>query len=289
MKLLSSRNRKKLLKNLTKIVTMTVIVIAILGSSLQPTAAQSIGEKIIGIDLGTTQSVVSYTSDGKTIIIPNDQGNRITPSIVGFTQTEILIGDPAYNQMGKNPKNTIFDVKRFIGREFNDVTVQQDIKLLPFDVINKHNKPYFKVHYKDSIHEFSAEQISAMVLQKLKETAESYLGEEITKAVITVPAYFDDAQKQATKDAGTIAGLDVVRIINEPTSAAIAYGINKHSNKELNIIVYDLGGGTFDVSLLTLDDGTTEVISTGGNTHLGGEDFDENVVKFMIKQFEKKK
>eukprot|EP00486_Rosalina_sp_Unknown_P011589 CAMPEP_0201592788 /NCGR_PEP_ID=MMETSP0190_2-20130828/190590_1 /ASSEMBLY_ACC=CAM_ASM_000263 /TAXON_ID=37353 /ORGANISM="Rosalina sp." /LENGTH=741 /DNA_ID=CAMNT_0048051721 /DNA_START=194 /DNA_END=2419 /DNA_ORIENTATION=+ len=281
----------------------------------------AVSEKIIGIDLGTTQSVLAFSQNGNTIIIPNEQGNRLTPSIVSFKGDEILVGDSAYNTMTSNSQNTLFDVKRFIGRNFNDPSVQKDIKLLPFEVINKNNRPYFKVNYKGSTHEFSAEEISSMVLTKLKQTAESYLGEEVKKAVITVPAYFDDAQKAATRDAGTIAGLDVVRIINEPTSAAIAYGIDKHhllSNKEMNIIVYDLGGGTFDVSLLTLDDGIFEVQANNGDTqydlgggtfdvslltlddgifevqanngdtHLGGEDFDENILKFMIKRFNKK-
>jgi len=291
MKLLSRRNRKKLVSKLTKIATMMVIIIAILGSSLQPVAAQTdtiVGERIIGIDLGTTQSVLAFSIDGKSVVIPNDQGNRITPSIVGFTDNEMVVGDAAYNQMSTNPKNTIFDAKRFIGRNWDDPTVQRDIKLLPFEVINKNNKPHFRVFYKEETHFFSAEEISAMVLKKLKQTAESYLGGDVKKAVITVPAYFDDAQKQATKDAGTIAGLDVVRIINEPTSAAIAYGIDKNRNSETKIIVFDLGGGTFDVSLLTLDDGIFEVEATGGDTHLGGEDFDENVLKYMIKQFKKK-
>eukprot|EP01083_Nonionella_stella_P006956 20117_1 len=289
------RNRKKLISKLSKITATMMLVFCILASSLRCASAMPShgggihGSKIIGIDLGTTQSVVSYSADGKTIIIPNEQGNRITPSIVGFTKDEIVIGDAAYNQMSKNVKNTVFDVKRFIGRNFDDPTVTRDITLLPFDVVNKNNKPHFKVHYKGSTHEFSAEEISAMVLKKLKQSAESYLGETIERAVITVPAYFDDTQKQATKDAGTIAGLEVVRIINEPTSAAIAYGIDKKSTgKESNVIIFDLGGGTFDVSLLTLDGAIFEVQATGGNTHLGGEDFDDNVVQYMMKQFKRK-
>jgi len=242
---------------------------------------------VIGIDLGTSNSVVTITRDGKTEVIANNQGNRITPSIVYFNDNERFIGDSAKHLMAQYPKNTIYEAKRFIGRLYNDKTVQRDIKLLPFDVVNKNNKPYFSINIGDEIKLFSAEEISGMVLSKMKSIAESYLGETVYDAVITVPAYFNDQQRQATKDAGTIAGLNVLRIINEPTAAALAYGINNKHNDETNILVYDLGGGTFDVSLLTLDDGVFEVVATNGDTHLGGEDFDHNIMKYLIKKFNK--
>jgi heat shock protein 5 len=242
---------------------------------------------VIGIDLGTTYSCVGVMINGKVEIIPNDQGNRITPSVVAFTETERLIGDAAKNQIAANPKNTVFDAKRLIGRKFSDKTVQKDMKLWPFEIVDKENKPYIKVQYKGEDRLFAAEEISAMVLTKMKNIAEAYLGKTVTHAVITVPAYFDDSQRASTKDAGTIAGLTVLRIINEPTAAAIAYGLDKKS-KDTNIIVYDLGGGTFDVSLLTLDEGVFEVIATNGDTHLGGEDFDERVMSHFVKMFKKK-
>jgi len=241
---------------------------------------------VIGIDLGTTYSCVGATVNGIVEIIPNDQGNRITPSVVAFTETERLVGDPAKNQIANNPKNTIFDAKRLIGRKYSDKTVQSDIKLWPFEVVNRDNKPYIRVNYLGKQHDFAPEEISAMVLGKMKDVAEAYLGKKVTHAVVTVPAYFDDSQRAATKDAGTISGLQVLRIINEPTAAALAYGLNKKM-KDTNIIVYDLGGGTFDVSLLTLDMGVFEVVATNGDTHLGGEDFDERVMQHFIKLFKK--
>ncbi|ETO34399.1 heat shock protein 70 precursor [Reticulomyxa filosa] len=233
--------------------------------------------------------------NGKVEIIPNDMGSRITPSYVAFTETERLVGDAAKNQAPMNPKNTIFDAKRkqtqnldsLIGRRFNDKTVQKDMKLWPFEVIDKNDKPYIKVNYKGEEHTFAAEEISAMVLQKMKNIAESYLGKPVTDAIVTVPAYFDDSQRASTKDAGTIAGLTVLRIINEPTAAALAYGLDK-KYKDTNIIVFDLGGGTFDVSLLTLDEGVFEVVATSGDTHLGGEDFDERVMTHFINLFKRK-
>merc|ERR1719277_2151436 len=242
---------------------------------------------VIGIDLGTTYSCVGVFQNGKVEIIANEQGNRITPSYVAFTDTERLIGDAAKNQVASNPQNTVYDAKRLIGRKYSDRTVKADMKLWPFDLVDKNGKPYIKVDYKGSKKEFAAEEISAMVLQKMKQIAEDYLGKEVTHAVITVPAYFDDSQRQSTKDAGTIAGLTVLRIINEPTAAAIAYGLNKNS-QETNIMVYDLGGGTFDVSLLTLDEGVFEVVATNGDTHLGGEDFDQRVIEFFVKSFKRK-
>jgi len=242
---------------------------------------------VIGIDLGTTYSCVGVFREGRVHIIANDQGNRITPSYVAFTDTERLIGDAAKNQASLNPENTIFDVKRLIGRKFTDQTVQHDKKLLPFDIVNKNGKPYIEVTIKGAKKDFAPEEISAMVLQRMKEIAEGFLGKEVKNAVVTVPAYFNDAQRQATKDAGTIAGLNVLRIINEPTAAAIAYGLDK-KGKEQNILVYDLGGGTFDVSILTIDEGVFEVLATNGDTHLGGEDFDQRVMDYLIKLIKKK-
>jgi len=243
--------------------------------------------KVVGIDLGTTYSCVGVFQNGKVEIIANEQGNRITPSYVAFTSTERLIGDAAKNQVASNPKNTVYDAKRLIGRRYTDRTVKSDMKLWPFNIIDKDGKPYVQVEYKGSTHTFAAEEISAMVLTKMKNIAESFLGESVTHAVVTVPAYFDDSQRSSTKDAGVIAGLTVLRIINEPTAAAIAYGLEKN-NKETNILVYDLGGGTFDVSLLTLDEGVFEVVATNGDTHLGGEDFDQRVIEHFVKQFKRK-
>ena len=239
---------------------------------------------VIGIDLGTTYSCVGVYKDGRVQIIANDQGNRITPSVVAFTDDgERLVGDAAKNQASLNPKNTIFDAKRLIGRQYGDKTVQHDKSLLPFDIVDAgHGKIAIEVQIKGEKKRFAPEEISAMVLQKMKQIAEAYLGKSLKNAVVTVPAYFNDAQRQATKDAGTIAGLNVVRIINEPTAAAIAYGMDK-KGKEKNILVFDLGGGTFDVSVLTIDEGVFEVLATNGDTHLGGEDFDQRVMEYFIK------
>ena len=247
---------------------------------------ESLGN-VIGIDLGTTYSCVGVYRKGQVEIIPNEQGNRITPSYVAWDDKERMIGDSAKNQATINPERTIFDVKRLIGRKFNDPSVQKDMKMWPFHVFDKKGKPVIRVKTNNGEKDFSPEEVSAMVLTKMKQIAESYLGEEVKNAVITVPAYFNDAQRQATKDAGTIAGLAVQRIINEPTAAAIAYGLDKKDG-EKNILVFDLGGGTFDVTVLTIDNGVFEVLATNGDTHLGGEDFDQVVMHHMMKIFKKK-
>jgi L1 cell adhesion molecule like protein len=243
----------------------------------------------IGIDLGTTYSCVGIWQNDRVEIIANEQGNRTTPSYVAFNDNERLIGDAAKNQASINPTNTVFDAKRLIGRKFDDTDVQNDLKHFPFTVKkSSDNKPMINVKYKNENKSFSSEQISSMVLQKMKETAESYLGEEVKQAVITVPAYFNDYQRTATKDAGSIAGLDVLRVINEPTAAAMAYGLDKGSNGEKNILIFDCGGGTFDVSLLNIDDGVFEVKATAGDTHLGGEDFDNRLVSHFVREFKRK-
>jgi len=243
----------------------------------------------VGIDLGTTYSCVGVWQNDRVEIIANDQGNRTTPSYVAFTETERLVGDAAKNQTAMNPENTVFDAKRLIGRKFTDAAVQSDMKHWPFTVIAKDaGKPFIKVTYQGEVKEFAPEEISSMVLGKMKETAEAYLGKEIKDAVVTVPAYFNDGQRQATKDAGLIAGLNVMRIINEPTAAAIAYGLDKKTGGERNVLIFDLGGGTFDVSLLSIDEGIFEVRSTAGDTHLGGEDFDNRMVNHFTQEFQKK-
>ena len=242
--------------------------------------------KAIGIDLGTTYSCVGIWQNGRVDIIANDQGNRTTPSYVSFTEQERLIGDAAKSMVSSNPSNTVFDAKRLIGQKFNDSKVQDDMKHLSYNVINKDTMPYIQVEFKEETKVFSPEEISAMVLTKMKETAEAYLGHNVTDAVITVPAYFNDSQRQATKDAGVIAGLNVLRIINEPTAAAIAYGLDKKGEK--NVLIFDCGGGTFDVSLLTIEDGVFEVKATAGDTHLGGEDFDSRLVEYFCDEFKKK-
>jgi len=242
----------------------------------------------IGIDLGTTYSCVGIFRDDRIEIIANDQGNRTTPSFVAFTDTERLIGDAAKNQVAMNPHNTVFDAKRLIGRKFADPEVQSDMKHFPFKIIDRGGKPVIQVEFKGETKTFTPEEISSMVLTKMRETAESYLGGTVTNAVVTVPAYFNDSQRQATKDAGLIAGLNVLRIINEPTAAAIAYGLDKKTAGERNVLIFDLGGGTFDVSLLTIEDGIFEVKATAGDTHLGGEDFDNRLVNHFVQEFKRK-
>ncbi|CAD7933868.1 unnamed protein product [Amoebophrya sp. A120] len=243
----------------------------------------------VGIDLGTTYSCVGVMKNDTVEIIANDQGNRTTPSYVAFTDTERLIGDAAKNQSARNPENTVFDAKRLIGRKFNDPVVQSDIKLWPFKVIaGSGEKPMIEVTYQAEQKKFHPEEISSMILTKMKETAEQYLGGTVNDAVVTVPAYFNDSQRQATKDAGNICGLNVLRIINEPTAAAIAYGLDKKGAGEQNVLIFDMGGGTFDVSLLTIEDGIFEVKATAGDTHLGGEDFDNRIVDFCVQDFKRK-
>merc|ERR1711977_10027 len=247
------------------------------------------GGPALGIDLGTTYSCVGIWQNDRVEIIANDQGNRTTPSYVAFTDTERLIGDAAKNQTAMNPKNTVFDAKRLIGRKADDPIVQADMKHWPFNVQKEGDKPVVQVQHMGETKRFTPEQISSMVLTKMKETAEAFAGQAIKDVVVTVPAYFNDSQRQATKDAGAIAGLNVLRIINEPTAAAIAYGLDQRKgNGEQTVLIFDLGGGTFDVSLLNIDDGIFEVKATAGDTHLGGEDFDNRLLQHFISEFKRK-
>jgi len=270
--------------------TILMRVVASLGFLFSCAIAEEDRNKgtIIGIDLGTTYSCVGVFKNGRVEIIANDQGNRITPSYVAFLENgERVVGDGAKNQATINPENTVFDVKRLIGRKYSDPSVQADKKLVPYEIVSQQDKPMVQITIGGKKSNYAPEEISAMILAKMKSTAETFLGKEINHAVVTVPAYFNDAQRQATKDAGTIAGLKVERIINEPTAAAIAYGMDK-TGGEANILVFDLGGGTFDVTLLTIDSGVFEVLATNGDTHLGGEDFDQRVMQYFIKMMKKK-
>jgi len=246
--------------------------------------------KAVGIDLGTTYSCVGVWQNDRVEIISNDQGNRTTPSYVAFNDSERLIGDAAKNQTAMNPHNTVFDAKRLIGRKVSDAEVQADMKHWPFKIVAQAgDKPVIEVEYKGEKKTFTPEEISSMVLLKMRETAEAFLGGDVKQAVITVPAYFNDSQRQATKDAGQIAGMQVLRIINEPTAAAIAYGLDKKgASGEKNVLIFDLGGGTFDVSLLTIEEGIFEVKATAGDTHLGGEDFDNRLVNHFTQEFKRK-
>ncbi|CAI0404335.1 unnamed protein product [Linum tenue] len=255
-------------------------------------AETKIKGEVIGIDLGTTFSCVAVARNGMIEIIANDQGNRITPSCVAFTSAaagyERLIGDSAKNQATLNSRRTIFDIKRLIGKNFGDAEVQSDLNYLPYPVVDRDGKPCVEMELNGESKAFSPEEISAMVLGNMKETAESYLGRPVTNAVVTVPAYFNDSQRQATKDAGTIAGLNVVRIINEPTAGALAYGVNQGMKGKKKILVYDLGGGTFDVSVLEINGDEFKVLATGGDTHLGGGDFDHRVMEYFLKMIKRK-
>ncbi|AFR92468.1 hsp75-like protein [Cryptococcus neoformans] len=251
-------------------------------------SAEDVFEGAIGIDLGTTYSCVGVWQNDRVEIIANDQGNRTTPSYVAFTEGERLIGDAAKNQSAMNPLNTIFDAKRLIGRRYDDADVKKDMKHWPFSVIDKDGSPYVEVDYLNEKKTFSPQEISAMVLTKMKEIAEAKIGKTVKKAVVTVPAYFNDSQRLATKDAGAIAGLEVLRIINEPTAAAIAYGLDEKTEEERNVLIFDLGGGTFDVSLLTIQGKVFSVKATAGDTHLGGEDFDNNLLEHFKAEFKRK-
>lgn len=243
----------------------------------------------IGIDLGTTYSCVGVWQNDRVEIIANDQGNRTTPSYVAFTDSERLIGDAAKNQTAMNPTNTVFDAKRLIGRKFSDSKVQDDMKDWSYKVVaGSGDKPMIRVEFHGETKEFAPEEISSMVLTKMKEVAEGYLGKKVTDAVVTVPAYFNDSQRQATKDAASIAGLNCLRIINEPTAAAIAYGLDKNKDEDTNVLIFDLGGGTFDVSLLNIEGGIFEVKATAGDTHLGGEDFDARLLRHLAEEFKRK-
>ncbi|BEI86206.1 hypothetical protein CcaverHIS002_0604930 [Cutaneotrichosporon cavernicola] len=270
-----ANKRKASSSLLSKITLCAMVLLAIIcflpaGNMARAEDKEAMGN-VIGIDLGTTYS-----------------GNRITPSYVAFTDEERLIGEAAKNQAPQNPENTVFDAKRLVGRQFKDRDVQRDMKHWPFKIVNKGGSPMIEIDNKGTLKEFTPEEISAMILTRMKETAEAYLGEKVTHAVVTVPAYFNDAQRKATQDAGTIAGLNVLRIVNEPTAAAIAYGLDRSGKSESQIIVYDLGGGTFDVSLLSIEDGVFEVLATAGDTHLGGEDFDNRVIEYFAKQYKRK-
>ncbi|CAF1034114.1 unnamed protein product [Adineta steineri] len=276
-----------------KFISLIVIILIVITFAQEDTSKEKHFDTIIGIDLGTSYSSVGVFKNGRVEIIANDHGSRITPSYVAFTaEGEYLIGDVAKNQLTSNPENTVFDVKRLIGREYNDPSVQSDIKNFPFTVINRKSKPTIAINIGSERKYFKPEEISAMVIGKMREIAEAYLGYNVTRAVISVPSYFNSAQRQATRDAAAISGLHVMRLINEPTAVAIAYGLDKKEG-EKNIVVFDLGGGTLSVSVVIIDNGSNinsvfEVVATNGDTHLGGKDFDERVMEHFIKLFKKK-
>ena len=270
-------------------IAAAVFFITVVSCSAQESEPQPRTGTIIGIDLGTTYSCVGVFHQGRVEIIANDQGNRITPSYVAFTDEGRLVGDAAKHQATVNIENTVFDVKRLIGRNFNDKSVQADKKLMPYEIVSVQEKPYIQIKQNDgTLQSFAPEEISAMILVKMKQTAESFLGRPVDRAVVTVPAYFNDAQRHATRDAGVIAGLHVERIINEPTAAAIAYGMDKKGDEEMTVLVFDLGGGTFDVTVLLIDNGAFQVLATNGDTHLGGEDFDQCVMMHFVDQIKAK-
>ena len=279
------RNYRKSKSSLNNIKTYTIIIIFMSSNSSDNKVTNA---PVIGIDLGTTYSCVGIWQNNHVEIIANDQGNRTTPSYVSFTETERLIGEAAKSSLSSNYKNTIFDAKRLIGTEFYDKSVQNDMKTLPYTIINQDGKPMIQATVKGELKTMSPEEISSMVLIRMKEIASGYLGEEVKNAVITVPAFFNDAQRQATQDAGRIAGLNVLRIINEPTAAALAYGLDTDTSKEKNVLIFDCGGGTFDVSILTIEESIFEVKATAGDTHLGGEDFDSMLVQYCIEEFSRK-
>jgi len=279
---ISNRSGPIKMLSLLRFVAGAVVV----SSAAATRKASTVEGPVIGIDLGTTYSCVGVYKNGRVEIIANDQGNRITPSYVSFMEDERLVGEAAKNQATVVPEQTLFDIKRLIGRNLDDSSVVKDKKLLPFKLTKEtgSSKVAVEVTVDKKQKIMSPEEVSSIVLQKMKATAEAYLGKEVKNAVVTVPAYFNDAQRSATKDAGTIAGLNVIRIINEPTAAAIAYGMDNEEGEEKNVLVYDLGGGTFDVSVLTIDSGVFEVVATAGDTHLGGEDFDQQTMKHFIKE-----
>merc|ERR1712178_526506 len=282
-------------RRMRSLLSLGLVITVVLAFSSESASALSANEgkgsvegSVMGIDLGTTYSCVGVYKNGRVEILQNDQGNRITPSVVAFTKEGRLIGDAAKNQAALNPTNTVYDAKRLIGRTFYEDSVQSDLKHWPFEIVNKDGKPHIQVEVDGSTKTFAAEEISSMVLTKMRKIAEGYLGGDVTQAVVTCPAYFNDQQRAATKDAGAIASLKVLRVINEPTAAALAYGLDRTEQNEQNILVFDLGGGTFDVTVLTIEKGVFEVASTNGDTHLGGEDFDQRIMAHLIKVFKKK-
>jgi len=284
----SAQKTSKTPKPFPNIFKLSALIIFLLSLTIISAQKPEITGPVIGIDLGTTYSCVGIYKNGQVEIISNDQGNRITPSYVAFTEDgNRLTGDSAKNQLTQNPKNTIYDAKRVIGQTWNEKPVQEALKTVSYEIVKNKNKPEFRIENAGEVKNFTPEEISAMVLSKMKQIAEAYLGEKVEHAVVTVPAYFNDAQRSATKDAGIIAGLKVERVLNEPTAAALAYGLDKKGDEQ-NVLIFDLGGGTFDVSLLAIENGIFEVLSTSGNTYLGGEDFDNRIVDYFAKIFKKK-